>query len=74
MRRLVVGSDDALREIAPEMGGRLVRGFLWRKGLVGMRHGEHFLGAQMAAAIGVHTSPFSLSKARRMSACAIGAL
>ena len=73
MDLLVIHADDCLREIAPEMIGRDMFAVLVGKGFGRRRAGEHFFGAEMFAKCG-HTSPFSLSSVRRMSACASGTL
>ena len=70
----VVRPNDALCEVAPEMGGRgLLRGFFGERFVSGDA-GKELLSAEMLATRRGHTSPFSLSSVRRMSACAMGTL
>jgi len=74
MRGTVIRPDGALREVAPVVTRGDEFTLFVREGFVGVRSGEHLFCAEMAATGFVHTSPFSLSSVRRMSALAIGTL
>ena len=74
VNRLVVHADDGLRAVAPKMAGGDLFALLVSEGFFRCRAGKHFFRAEVFAKNIVHASPFSLSNARRMSACASGTL
>jgi hypothetical protein len=70
----VVRANDGLGEIAPIVSWGRVFGLLFREGFVWVSQDKKFFGAEVAATVRVHTTPFNFINARRMIACAMGTL